>query len=152
MTGAAGAGGVEARLVDALYVDAMVLADEAKAYFEQDVRADRDALSPATRVLLSCESLRVTTRLMHVLAWLLTRRAVRAGELTEEQARVPSRQLGSAPEDGGAGADALPPEARRLLGASAALYGRAARLDRALDAERSGSPALDMLRRLSASL
>ena len=44
---------------------------------------DRESLDVLMRVSFSCESLRVTTRLMHVIAWLLTRRAVTRGELTE---------------------------------------------------------------------
>lgn len=56
------------RLVDSLYVEAMVLADEARGYFDQLGRDERDALEALSRVAFSCESLKVTTRLMHVIA------------------------------------------------------------------------------------
>src|SRR6187402_1540029 len=50
------------KLVDSLYVEAMLLADEARSYFDVNGRAERDALPPMQRVGFSCESLRVTTR------------------------------------------------------------------------------------------
>src|SRR3990170_3001949 len=86
------------KLIDSLYVEAMVLADEARSYFDRHGREDRDSLDPLLRVGFSCESLKVTTRLMHVIAWLLTQRAVEAGELTRAQARRPARRLGEAAE------------------------------------------------------
>ena len=57
-----------AKLVDGLYVEAMVLADEARAYFDRAASDDRLALDPVDRVGFSCESLKVTTRLMHLIA------------------------------------------------------------------------------------
>src|SRR3954466_7205772 len=68
----------------------MLLADEARAYLDRQGRADRDSLEPIVRVSFSCESLKVTTRLMHVIAWLLTQRAVEAGGLSGPQARPPA--------------------------------------------------------------
>ena len=56
---------LQERLIDQLYVEAMVLADEARCYFDEGGRAERDALDPMIRVSFSCESLKVTTRLMH---------------------------------------------------------------------------------------
>ncbi|HEY5713474.1 MAG TPA: DUF1465 family protein, partial [Allosphingosinicella sp.] len=84
------------RLVDGLYIEAMVLADEARSYFDTLGRDDRLSLDPIDRVGFSCESLKVTTRLMHVIAWLLTQRAVAAGELTPDQAGAEDRRLGPA--------------------------------------------------------
>ena len=141
------------RIADGLYLDAMLLADEARGYFEDAGRDERDDLDPHARVAFSCESLKVTTRLMHVLAFLLTRRAVDAGELTEAQALEPSRRLdGQLPLDV-AGAARLPEKARELVEASASLHRRAAALDVALAAKATPvSPALAMQRRLSASL
>jgi regulator of CtrA degradation len=49
------------KLIDSLYVEAMVLADEARAYFDQNGRGDRLGLEPILRVGFSCESLKVTT-------------------------------------------------------------------------------------------
>ena len=75
----------------------MLLADEARSYFEGRARVDRDALDPWMRVGFSCESLKVTTRLMHVIAWLLARRAVAEGELPlDALADAPAGQVESA--------------------------------------------------------
>ena len=88
---------IHRKLTDALYVEAMLLADEARGYFDQMGRDQRDSLDAMARVSFSCESLKVTTRLMHVIAWLLTQRAVAAGELQERDALDPSRRLGASP-------------------------------------------------------
>ena len=142
---------MDRRIADGLYLDAMLLADEARGYFEEAGRDERDGLDPRTRVAFSCESLRVTTRLMHVLAFLLTRRAVDAGELTAAQALEPSRRLDAQSPVDPAATARLPERARLLVEASAALHRRAASLDAALATDAPpASPALDMQRRLSA--
>jgi regulator of CtrA degradation len=119
------------RVIDTLYTDAMILADEARSYFDAGGRDDRDALEPMARVAFSCESLKVTTRLMHVIAWLLTQRAVDAGEMELREALDPARQLGDAPPSEGVALSALPPAARRLIDASCDLHRRVARLEAA---------------------
>lgn len=140
------------RLVDALYLDAMLLADEARGYFEAVGRSEREALDPAARVDFACESLRVTTRLTHVIAWLLTQRAVEAGELVPRQALHPSRRLGDAAVSDEKTVALLPPQARALVAASEALYRRAAAQDAALAAAMPGdSPVHSMQERLAGS-
>ena len=116
------------KLVDALYVEAMVLADEARSYFDGPGDQDRESLDVLTRVSFSCESLRVTTRLMHVIAWLLTRRAAARGELAEEELADPRYALGQAAPSDPAVVAGLPFDARALIAASQDLYARVARL------------------------
>jgi regulator of CtrA degradation len=140
---------IHRRLVDSLYVEAMVLADEARAYFDQAGREDRDTLDPATRVGFSCESLKVTTRLMHIIAWLLTQRAVDAGELPANDALKASRRLGDAPETEAAALEAMPGPAAALIIASIDLYRRVARLDDSLEIVVVGSPARQMFDRIA---
>jgi regulator of CtrA degradation len=140
------------RLVDSLYVEAMVLADEARAYFDDHGRNDREALDPIIRVSFSCESLKVTTRLMHVVAWLLTRRAVEAGEIDMLEARASSRRLGVAPASEPSAVEQLPALARALVDSSTDLYARVARLDQDIDREEPISPARTLLDRLERSL
>jgi regulator of CtrA degradation len=139
------------KLIDGLYVEAMVLADEARSYFDTGGRDDRLALDPLDRVGFSCESLKVTTRLMHVIAWLLTQRAVAAGELTRADAGAADRRLGAAAETDEALLLRLPPSAVDLIRASEELYGRVGRLDRGSFAEDAGSPARSLLSRLQRS-
>ncbi|NTS65609.1 DUF1465 family protein [Sphingomonas sp. HHU CXW] len=141
---------IHRRLIDSVYVEAMLLADEARSYFDEVGRAEREALSPMARVAFSCESLKVTTRLMHVIAWLLTQRAVIAGELSAAQATEPSRRLGEAPGTEPLVAADLPSHARRMIDASIDLHRRVARLDAAqLRDLPDPSPARAMLDRLA---
>lgn len=139
------------KLIDSLYVESMLLADEARAYFDKHGRDDRMALDPLVRVGFSCESLKVTTRLMHVIAWLLTQRAVEAGELTPEQARKPARRLGDAVESDEEVLGKLPPGALALIQSSRDLYDRVRRLEEGSD-EPPQSPARSLLSRLERSL
>ncbi|MGB3723083.1 MAG: DUF1465 family protein [Pacificimonas sp.] len=147
--------GLTPKLVDSLYTEAMVLADEARAYFDQDGKADREALGPIERVQFSCESLRVTTRLMHTVSWLLNRKAVAAGELSKEEGNHPDRRLGAAGE--AAADDAvmaeLPERARKIIDSSRDLYERVKRLDANLVVEEVPlSPARQLLGRLERAL
>ena len=141
------------KLVDSLYVEAMVLADEARSYFDSAARDDRMELDPVDRVGFSCESLKVTTRLMHVIAWLLTQRAVTAGELTRAQAGETERRLGTAPVSDEPLLPRLPPAAVELIRATEELYDRVRRLDEGSFGEApAGSPARSLLNRLERSL
>ncbi|MEG3086633.1 DUF1465 family protein [Sphingomonas sp. PB4P5] len=138
------------RLIDTLYVEAMVLADEARSYFDETGRLERELLDPMARVAFSCESLKVTTRLMHVIAWLLTQRAVDAGELRISDALDPSRRLGPAPTSDPAAIAAMPHQAGTMIASSVDLYRRVARLDESQTASAvPASPARSMLDRLA---
>lgn len=142
--------GVQRRLHDALYVEAMLLADEARGYFDEGSRTEREALPPMARVAFSCESLKVTTRLMHVIAWLLTQRAVAAGEIRPRDALDPARRLGDAPVTAGDALSDMPAGARKLIEASIDLHRRVARMDRAQELDMvSISPARSMQQRLA---
>ncbi len=144
---------IRRRLVDSLYVEAMLLADEARAYFDEMGRAERDLLDAFNRVAFSCESLKVTTRLMHLIAWLLTQRAVDAGEIAPSEALAPSRRLGNAPETDEGLFSVLPDQAVSIIRTSQDLYRRVARLDASLDDPLIlDSPARSMIDRLAASL
>lgn len=134
------------RLIDSLYTEAMVLADEARSYFDQGGIADREALSPLMRVTLSCESLRVTTRLMHVLSWLLTQRAIDAGQMSAVDP-LPVEDWDGL-EEQTSSLKGMPAAAIALIEASQDLCGRVARLDNEAEAIALQSPALGLLSRL----
>jgi regulator of CtrA degradation len=143
------------KLVASLYTEAMLLADEARSYFDRNGREDRDSLPPADRVAFSCESLKVTTRLMHVIAWLLTQRAVEGGEISRAQARSPARRLGDAADTEEALLARLPEAAVALIAASRELYARVKRLDEGgtgAGPEPQASPARSLMSRLERSL
>jgi regulator of CtrA degradation len=141
------------KLIASLYTEAMLLADEARSYFDRHGRDEREALDPLLRVGFSCESLKVTTRLMHVIAWLLTQRAVEAGEISAVHARNPARRLGEAAASDPAQVARLPRNAIELIEASQELYARVRRLDDgAVDGpEPQASPARSLLSRLERS-
>jgi regulator of CtrA degradation len=141
------------RLIDSLYTEAMILADEARAYFDEAGRDDRQLLEPFARVGFACESLKVTTRIMHIVAWLLTQRAVESGELHAADGRRPERRLGHANESDPLVVEQLPESAQRLIGASADLYSRIERLDQGqLADEPAPSPARALMGRLERDL
>ncbi len=71
---------VQRAQVENLYVEAMLLADEAHAAFAAQRNLGSVRGNAAAQIALACESLKTTTRLMHVIAWLLHRRAMFAGD------------------------------------------------------------------------
>jgi len=141
------------RLIDSLYTEAMLLADEARAYFDEAGRDERQSLEPFARVGFACESLKVTTRIMHIVAWLLTQRAVESGEIHAADGRRPERRLGHATDSDPLVIGQLPPSAQRLVTSSTDLYARVARLDQGeIDAEPAQSPARALMGRLERDL
>ena len=141
------------RLVDSLYTEAMVLADEARAYFDDAGREEQKTLEPFARVGFACESLKVTTRIMHIVAWLLTQRAIESGEIRRPDGRRPERRLGRASDSDQAVVEQLPANARQLIAASSDLYARIQRLDEGqLADEPPPSPARALMGRLERDL
>jgi regulator of CtrA degradation len=117
------------RVVNALYTEAMLLADEARSYFDNFSQPERDHLNPLQRVSFSCESLKVTTRLMHIIAWLMAHRGFAMGEADSADSLSPRLQLGNAAQSDPAVLAELPADARTLIEASTELYRRVERLD-----------------------
>ncbi len=148
------------RLVDGLYVEAMVMADEARSYFDSNGVQGETGADTVTRLSFTCESLKVTTRLMHVIAWLLTQRAWQRGEISNEALCDPKYRLGAASQTDAGVAAAMPEGARQLVEGSQSLYDRVLRLQNQLIEARSSqtsqargtmgmaSPARDLLGRL----
>eukprot|EP01037_Dinobryon_pediforme_P016409 gene16409-16587_t len=65
-----------------LFRDGMALVERAALYLERDGRADSKNMPHALSLAYTAESMRLTTRLMHVASWLLYQRAVNEGEMT----------------------------------------------------------------------
>src|SRR4051812_17120232 len=144
---------ITSRLIDSLYTEAMLLADEARSYFDDAGRDERAGLHPFARVGFACESLKVTTRIMHIVAWLLTQRAIESGEIRLTGLRRPERRLGHAQESDPAVVDQLPESAQRLIQASSELYARIKRIDEGvLESEPAQSPARALMGRLERGL
>jgi regulator of CtrA degradation len=121
---------ITAPIVESLYCDALVLADEARSAFDLSGRLDQVSEDEdLARIALSCEALRTTTRMMHVLAWLLNQRAYFRGEMSEFQlrrhGRLPPQQTVADP----AQLARLDPELRDLVRRTQRFYERIARID-----------------------
>ena len=121
---------INARIVDGLYCEALVLSDEVREAFdmarrEKIVGADEDLV----RVAFSCEALRTTTRMMHALAWLLNHRAFCMGELTEFQLRRHGRLAADHPGGDPERLALLDSHTRVLVAATERFYARLSRLD-----------------------
>jgi regulator of CtrA degradation len=112
--------------------ETLALLVRARDYMTYAVPADQPGLLPAERLQISCEAMRVTARLSHVMAWLLAQKAVQAGEISPMAAAAAYR-LDEADKgllEGGAEQSAALPEGLRdLLEKSRALYVRVTRLD-----------------------
>ncbi|MFN3865037.1 MAG: DUF1465 family protein [Erythrobacter sp.] len=117
-------------IIEALYSEALVLADEVRAVFAAGTREPVTGEDAFVRLALSTEGLKTTTRMMHVLAWLLNQRALFSGELPESTVRL----HGALPPDRGSDARhlaLLEPETRALIAETERLHQRIARLDEA---------------------
>lgn len=131
-------------LIDPLYAEALDMAAEARAYFSTAGLEERQTLEPMERVLFSCESLKVTTRLMHVISWLMVGKAVAAGEMSPQEAATPDRRLGFAErsdETREPRLGLLPVQALSLIRRSQALYDRVQHIEASLFGEGADAPA-----------
>lgn len=114
------------------YDEALALVEEARDYVRDGVAAESRFLPPDLRILLSCETLRLTTRLTEVMAWLFAQRAHHEGELTADQVADDGRRLGTQElclASPGVPLDYLPPRLASLMERSERLYRRVQRLD-----------------------
>jgi len=119
-------------IVEALYHEALALADEVRDAFDLSgrltlVSKDEDL----ARVALSCEALRTTTRMMHAIAWLLNQRAFFSGELSEFQLRRHGRLPPAQPESPHEHLDLIGPDLAELIDRTRRFYARIERLDNA---------------------
>jgi len=117
---------------DRTYGEAFSLLEEARDYLAERQQRELEPLPPSVQLVVSCETMRLTTRLVQVMAWLLVQRAVQAGEIEAEDADRPERRLGGhdvCTKPGPWDLSGLPRRLRLLLDRSEALYNRVARLD-----------------------
>jgi len=117
-------------IVEALYTEALVLADEVRAAFDLSGRLDSASENEdLARIAMSCEALRTTTRMMHIIAWLLNQRAYFNGEISElalrRHGKLPSKTARSDPEQ----LALIDPDIREIVLTTERLYSRIERLD-----------------------
>ena len=121
---------------DLVFKEGMALVERTASYLEGPGRAEAKRLSAPANVLYASESMRLTTRLLDLASWLLIRRALKEGEISETEAQKKCSSVslhGPAKPSHVHGYDTLPQDMRDLIGQSYALYDRIVRLDRALN-------------------
>lgn len=131
-TGTGAAAPVATAFFSRTYDEALELTREARDYLAAYGEEDADRMPEDLRLHFSAETLRLTSRLTHSMAWLLAQRAAHQGELSFEELRDENWRLGGhevclAPPT--LDPSSLPPYLRDLLRRSEALFQRVARLD-----------------------
>jgi len=130
-----------------LFKEGMGLVEAAASYLDGPGRQQSKSLSRIAALAYATESMRLTTRLMQIASWLLLRRAVAEGELSQAQAqsakhrvRLTKQEISCAPETYGQ----LPPAFVDLCEKSLRLQARVIHLDQSLDSVREAveKPAL----------
>lgn len=141
---------VRRQIVEELYEETLLLAEEARMVFDLRNRDPHEGGADPVRIALSIEGLRTTTRLMNLLAWLLNQRAFFAGELSDGQIR----RCGSIAPDRRSDPvqmAQLMPATRALIRESERLYARAERLDGQLQRDDRSGPARELQDRLTSA-
>lgn len=114
------------------YGEVFDLLVEARDYIACSQHDDRRHVTAGGQVRMILETTRLTARLTHVMAWLLARKAVHAGEITPAEAAHPpyvlEREAHLAGDDDPPD-EILPPALESLMERSRRLYVRVARLD-----------------------
>ncbi|MGB3808508.1 MAG: DUF1465 family protein [Parvibaculum sp.] len=122
-------------LFERTYREGMQLVEDTSAYLDGPGREAARNLSRDASLAYAGESMRLTTRLMQVAAWLLVRKAVHEGEITPEEAksekyRLATKEIARSPRM--AGSAVLPARLLELIEDSERLYARVERLDNQL--------------------
>ena len=114
------------------YDETLDLMIEARNYMAYMEGRERQRPGGVAGLRLSCEAMRVTSRLTQVMAWLMVQRAVHEGEIGAEDALSEAHRLSGADvclDDTFTGDQSLPGGLRSLLDRSFRLYQRVARLE-----------------------
>ena len=119
---------IQEQVIEDLYEEALALADEARAVFDLRDDADKGKSPDKVRLALSIEGMRTTTRVMHVMAWLLNQRAYYSGEMSRLQVLRHGRLGEDRPSDP-ENMKVLEPATRALIRDTERLHERVARLD-----------------------
>lgn len=121
---------VQSELFARTFQEGMALVEETANYLDGKGREASRALSRSSALSYAGSSMRLTTQLMQIASWLLVMRAVREGDMTQEEARDPKYRLKPRESFIGDMLEAgLPPALIRLSEDSLKLYARIARID-----------------------
>ena len=124
--------GATPTFLNRVYEEAMTLLLEARDYVARHEAMECRTLTMRARLSVSRETLRITSRLTQVMAWLLIQKAVLAGELSRAEAAADPHRLsghGVCSDTKGGQFEGIPPRLSNLLRRSHSLYSRISRLD-----------------------
>jgi regulator of CtrA degradation len=127
--------------------DGMKLVEDTAAYLDGPGRQESKLLDRATSLAYATESVRLTTRLMHLASWLLLHRAVNEGEISLVQANKERTRIKLSIEEPRLAAEgkgetpALPARLRELIARSKKLRDQIRRLDATIHAQPSTAAA-----------
>ncbi|MBA4130312.1 MAG: DUF1465 domain-containing protein [Hyphomicrobium sp.] len=130
---------------DRVFKEGMALVERTAGYLDGEGRKASKALTGQATVLYTTESMRLTTRLLDLASWLLIRRALKDGEISEaeaqkKRARVKLQSLGRPSHI--RGFTDLPEGLQKLIEESFALHDRIVQLDMSMVAPSEDIPAL----------
>jgi regulator of CtrA degradation len=120
---------------DLVFKEGMALVERTATYLEGAGRAEAKRLAAPANVLYAAESMRLTTRLLDLASWLLIRRAIKEGEISEAEAQKRRRSVALQSPSRAShvqGFSALPEGLKDLIAESDALHERIVRLDLAM--------------------
>lgn len=120
---------------DHIFKEGMALVERTAAYLDGPGRKEAKALAGGAGVLYATESMRLTTRLLDLASWLLIRRALKEGEITDEEASKKRRRVKLQAFGRPAhvkGYSDLPDGLKALIDESFSLHDRIVQLDRAM--------------------
>ncbi|MBN9353659.1 MAG: DUF1465 family protein [Hyphomicrobium denitrificans] len=120
---------------DHIFREGMALVERTASYLDGPGRKEAKNLNGSAGVLYATESMRLTTRLLDLASWLLIRRALREGEITDEEAQKKRRRVklqAFGRPSHVKGFPDLPNGLRGLIEESFALHDRISQLDRAM--------------------
>ncbi|MFQ5346493.1 MAG: DUF1465 family protein [Rhodothalassiaceae bacterium] len=122
--------------IEKTHREALALAEQARSYIAWQRSLPQHAVPLEGQPTYAAESLRMSTRIIHVVAWTLAQKAVAAGEITREDARGTEYCFGGErvclAEPVG-DLDLLPAAMQEMIARSERLYRRVQRLDGMLD-------------------
>lgn len=120
------------RIVEGLYREALVLSDEVRYCFAPaKLDVPGAAGDDPSRIALSAEGLRATTRMTHALAWLLNHRAYFMDEISESHLRRQGRLAAALLACDNGHVTMLPRHVADLVARTVDFYQRLLRLDEA---------------------
>jgi len=120
---------------EAVYAQGMELVERTAAYLDGSGRQEAKKLSSSAALTYSTESMRLTARLLDLASWLLIRRSLRDGDITEEEARRKRARLKlrtSGRPSHVTNFGELPERLQQLINESFVLSDRITRIDRSL--------------------